>query len=101
MKRKVWVNAYVSKSINTETGIPQPDVWIGEHWETLDGSEADINAKYSGSRYQGMALKKKVADPGTFGGRYEHRTFEAGDRINDSTTTDSDWKNTGNWEDNS
>ena len=64
MIRKVWVNGYASGSIFTDA-----------HWETLSGSEAVVNATYSGSRYQGMKVHKKN-EPGIFNGMYENREFD-------------------------
>ena len=55
MKRKVWVQAHYSSSVD-DSGAAIPDVYIESHWETLSGTEAEINAVYSGSRYQGMKV---------------------------------------------
>ena len=64
MIRKVWVNGFTD-----ENGS-----FIDSHWETISGSEAEVNAIYSGSRYQGMKVHKKN-EPGIFGGMYENREF--------------------------
>ena len=97
MIRKVWVNSFVSSSTNSETGAKLPDVWINAHWETISGSEAYVNSIYSGSRYEGMPVKKN--DGGTFGGRYEHHTWEEGDVANDNDGKGTT-RNTGQWEQN-
>ena len=96
MERKVWVSGYVSSSLDGS-----PDVYVESHWETLSGTEAEVNAIYSGSRYQGMKVHKKVSEPGTFGGRYEHNTFNQGNVANVIEENRANDKNTDNWEDNS
>ena len=99
MKRKVWVLGHNSSSID-DSGFTT-EYFIDGHYETLDGTEAYINGFMSQSQYGGQTIKKRVSEPGTFGGRYEHNTFNPGNVTGVEAENRANDKNTGNWTDDS
>ena len=92
MIRKVWVLGHYSSSI--ELGTKH---FIEAHYETLSGSEAYINGFMSQSQYGGQTIKKRVSEPGTFGGRYEHKTYNEGNVTGVEAENRANDKNTDNW----